>query len=98
MSEMKPKLTGLCLNRTGNFLVFGVAAIYNIFFCGESLRVQTGGLGGSAQSEFMAFQLRSNTHCSCMASNWRYLAFFSKETLLSSSSAKRHNFKHCQCR
>lgn len=40
--------------------MFGVSAIYNIFFCGESLRVQTGGLGGIAQNEFMEFQLRLN--------------------------------------
>jgi len=47
-------------NRACNFLVFGVAAKYNIFFCGESLRVQAGGLGGSAENELMAFQLHLN--------------------------------------
>lgn len=64
MTAIKPKLTGQCLNRTGNFLVFGAAAIYNIFCCGESLRVQTGGLGGSAQKEFKAFQYQISDHFS----------------------------------
>lgn len=35
--EMKLKLTGQHLNRTGNFLVFGVAAIHNISFFVASL-------------------------------------------------------------
>lgn len=46
--------------------MFGVAAIYNIFSSGgESLGVQSGGLGGIPQKDFIEFQLHSNCcHCS----------------------------------
>lgn len=55
MSEMKLKLTGQCLNRTGNFLVTGSVCLGLKLLQSIIYRVQTGGLGGSAQSDFMAF-------------------------------------------
>lgn len=55
--------------------MFGVAAIYNIifFFRGESLRVQTGGLGGIlSEGVYMSFMLHSNISSS-VASSYVFL-------------------------